>query len=613
MSNSGNDANSGTSPAQAWRTPARVSAATFHPGDRVLFAGGQTFSGSLRVRPASHGTAAQPIVFRSYGIGGPAVIASDTAAGFYAYNNAGFELRNLTFVGAGRLVTKHSGVRFYNDSTNAHLQYLRIDSLDISGYRGVGLTIASWNGTSGYDNVRITNSQFHANGEAGLSSYSYFPLLGHRNWYVGNCKAYDNSGRPEITNTHSGNGIVLSGIDGAMVENCTAYHNGWLNGSRGGGPVGIWGWECNNLTIQYCESHHNEAGAARDGGGFDLDGGCTNSVMQYNYSHDNDGPGYLLCQFDWATAMHDLVVRYNVSQNDARKDDQGAIMMYSSGWAGGIVNVNIYNNTVYLDRPANGSTPSAVYIMSGDIAGTNLRNNILQTATGLPVVRTFTASGLRFEGNAYWSPTGALTLSWNGASFNNLTDWRTATTQETLANGTRLTGVCASPCFASATPGVALSTGSRLPNFTLGSSSPLLGSGLNLATEFNINPGTRDFYGANTPGAGSRGNIGASEARLALATRSGADKTNDATWCQVYPTVASSEIHVVAEKASAQPVEIQLVDVLGRSARTWSRPGNQLSATGLTLSVDGLAAGRYVLRVQSGTQTQHQTVLVGNE
>ena len=612
ITNSGNDANAGTSPAQAWRTTARLNTIVFQPGDLVLLAGGQTFTGSIQVRRGSRGTAAQPIIFRSYGPG-RAVIASDTAAGFFAQNMAGIELHNLAFAGAGRVASRNSGVVFYNDSTNAHLNHLRFDSLDVSGYRGTGLSIASWNGTSGYDDVRITNCQLHANGEAGLASYSYFPLIGHHNWYVDNCNAYDNSGRPDITNTHTGNGIVLSGIDGAVVEHCTAYHNGWLNGSRGGGPVGIWGWDCNNLVIQYCESHHNEAGAGRDGGGFDLDGGCTNSILQYNYSHDNDGPGYLLCQFDYAPAMHDLTVRYNVSVNDARKDDQGAILVYSSGWSGGIVNADIYNNTIYLGQPANGSSPSAVYMMSGDITGITLRNNILETAAGLRVVRTFTTTGVRFEGNDYWSPGGALAFDWNGGGYSSLAAWRTGTGQETLDNGTRPTGISVSPAYASANPNPSV-TGRNLPNFTLGSSSSLLGSGLNLITEFNINPGPRDFYGNPTPAAGSRGNIGAAEVAAAVVTSTARNSVQRATaWCQVYPTVARREIHIVAEVGAVQPVEVQLLDALGRTARTWTQPGSQLASGGLTLAVDGLPAGRYTLRVQSGAQMQRATILIAND
>ena len=37
-----------------------------------------------------------------------------------------------------------------------------------------------------------------------------------------------------------------------------------------------------------------------DGVGFDFDGGVTNSVMQYNYSHDNDAAGFLRAQYAFA-------------------------------------------------------------------------------------------------------------------------------------------------------------------------------------------------------------------------------------------------------------------------------------------------------------------------
>ena len=503
ITNTGDDANTGTSPAQAWQTVARISTVLLQPGDRVLLAGGQTFTGSIRVQRGSRGTAAQPIIFRSYGPG-RAVIASGSAAGFLAQNMAGIELRNLAFAGAGRLANTDSGVIFYNDSTNAHLNHLRFDSLDVSGYQGYGLNVASWNGTSGYDDVRITNCQLHANGEGGLTSYAYFPLIGHHNWYVSNCTAYDNSGRPEISNMHTGSGLILSGIDGAIVEHCTAYHNGWLN-ARGGGPSGIWGWDCNNLVIQYCESHHNEAGGQRDGGGFDLDGGCTNSVLQYNYSHDNDGPGYLLVQFDYARPMNNLTVRYNVSVNDGKIQEQGGILVYSSGWDGGITNADIYNNTIILDRPANGSSPNAIYLLSGDISNITVRNNIFQVAAGLRVVRTFTTTGVRFEGNDYWSPGGSLAFNWNGAGYGSLAAWRAGTGQEMLDNGTRPTGMNAAPVFASASSGQ--------PPYSLDATSPLLGQGLDLASEFGVNPGPHDFYGLPTPLAGTRGNIGASEAR----------------------------------------------------------------------------------------------------
>ena len=68
VSASGSDQNSGSSPAQAWRTVGRVNRAVLHPGDGVLFAGGQTF-GDSDLEPSASGTAQSPIVYGSYGEG----------------------------------------------------------------------------------------------------------------------------------------------------------------------------------------------------------------------------------------------------------------------------------------------------------------------------------------------------------------------------------------------------------------------------------------------------------------------------------------------------------------------------------------------------------------
>lgn len=608
VSNTGNDANAGTSQAQAWRTTARVSAAHFQPNDRVLLAGGQVFAGGIWLRGNSQGTPAQPIVFRSYGAG-RATIQSDSSYGFYAHNAAGIELRQLNFVGAGRVHSRNSGVVFYLDSAHSNLPHLRFDSLDVSGYRNAGLSIGSWSGTSGYSDVRITNCQLHANGEAGLSSYAEYPLLGHHNWYVGNCSVYDNAGRADVTTTHTGNGIVLSGIDQALVEQCTAYHNGWLNANASGGPVGIWGWNCNRLIIQRCESHHNQSGTALDGGGFDLDGGCTNSILQYNYSHDNQGPGYLLAQFGGAPAMHDLTVRYNISQNDARGYSQGAIELYSSGSNGGIVRADIYNNSVLLDQPANGTAPKAVYVISGGITDVTLRNNILQTAAGLPVLVTSTTTGLRLEGNCYWTPNAALAINWQGALYTSLAAWRAGTGQETLGGTRRDTGICADPFLTATTAVGIVPMTNGLAGYVPRRPSVLMGAGLSLSAEFGIDPGTRDFFGNPAPAPGTAGNIGAAEAQTAVVSTTTRD-TPTTAWFQVYPTVIRDEIRVVCEHSLPSSVSFQLFDMLGRECRTWSRPGTQLQDGGLALPVAGLALGHYVLRIQSESHSQRQSLVV---
>jgi hypothetical protein len=438
ISATGDDTQLGTSVATAWRTIDKVNSQTFQPGDRILFEAGQTFSGGIWLQ--SIGTATEPIIVSSYGAG-RAIISSGTSAGFYSHNGAGIELRRLTFVGAGQLTGTYPGVMFYLDVPNTNLNYIRLDSLDVSGYPGVGLNIASQNGASGYSDVRINFCQSHDNGEAGITSSSQ-ALNAHHNWYIGNCQAYNITGNPYITGHNTGNGIVLSGIDGALIEHCVARNNGTLNAYPWGGPSGIWGYNCNNLIIQYCESHHNESGTPYDGGGFILDGGCTNSVLQYNYSHDNSGAGFMLSEYDGASTMHDVVVRYNVSDNDARRNGYGALLVWSSR-TNGIVNATFYNNTVRLGPAIDNSQAKAVSMACG-YTNLSFRNNVLQTSGSVPVFSTTCTDNLRLEGNNYWNTNQTLSIYWNGTSYYDLATWRAATGQEQLPEG-RLIGMSSDP------------------------------------------------------------------------------------------------------------------------------------------------------------------------
>ncbi len=63
----GSDARDGRSPATAWKTLAKANAATFAPGDEVLFARGGEWRESLLA--SSSGTPAKPIIYAAYGAG----------------------------------------------------------------------------------------------------------------------------------------------------------------------------------------------------------------------------------------------------------------------------------------------------------------------------------------------------------------------------------------------------------------------------------------------------------------------------------------------------------------------------------------------------------------
>jgi hypothetical protein len=68
VSPSGSDRNRGTTERHPWRSVRRVDRAKIRPGDRVLFAGGQTFSDQALI-PARSGVPSNQIVFGSYGRG----------------------------------------------------------------------------------------------------------------------------------------------------------------------------------------------------------------------------------------------------------------------------------------------------------------------------------------------------------------------------------------------------------------------------------------------------------------------------------------------------------------------------------------------------------------
>ena len=146
------------------------------------------------------------------------------------------------------------------------------------------------------------------------------------------------------------------------------------------------------------ESHHNRTGSSKDGGGFDLDGGVRNSIVQYNYSHDNDGSGFLLAQFEGAKEFHSNIIRYNLSENDGRKNAYGGVHLWSTGASGGIRGTTVYQNRIILTKSANGN-PAAVDCLTDGIHNIRFYNNTFETDGSVTKIRGGDNPGVIFEGN----------------------------------------------------------------------------------------------------------------------------------------------------------------------------------------------------------------------
>ena len=404
----GNDSNSGSSETQPWQSVERVNATKLLPGDSVWFQANQTFVGNLNLADVglSHRDTQGFVTIGSYG-DGRATIDAGSGAGFVAKNRGGVRLRNLNFMGSGASENISSGILFINTLPgNVKFEDIRIHRVDVSGfkYAGINFTAEPEDGSwSGFCGVRITDATSHDNGDAGISCIGAWNPeasgYAHADFYVGNCSTYRNMGIPG-KGSHSGNGIVLAQVEGAIIEYCSAFDNGKLNDYEGGGPVGIWVWDANRVVIQFNESHHNRTGSGKDGGGFDLDGGVTHSTVQYNYSHDNDGAGYLLAQFSGARPFYGNMFRYNLSVNDGRKNCYGGIHLWSTGSSGGITDTTFFANRVYIAQSTDGN-PAVVDCKSDGISNVRFYNNCFQTDGIVKFVRGETNREVVFKNNTF--------------------------------------------------------------------------------------------------------------------------------------------------------------------------------------------------------------------
>src|SRR5262249_53392303 len=133
------------------------------------------------------------------------------------------------------------------------------------------------------------------------------------------------------------------------------YENG-LN-SGGPGHAGLLVNHCSNLLVQYNEAYRNWDPARMDGQGFAFNG-LTDSVIQYNYSHDNDSAGIQVMGDVPGFPSLRNTVRYNISENDA----VGLVLFHS------VSDTAFYNNTIWTN-PDEARFRTSLVVMEWNGAG----------------------------------------------------------------------------------------------------------------------------------------------------------------------------------------------------------------------------------------------------
>ncbi len=463
----GSDANDGLNPLSAWQTIARANQQSYGAGDSILLRRGCVWEGP-GFKANGSGSPEAPITLADCGdatLPLPVIVGvGEHEPAVLLQNVQNWTVRNLELTQSGQMPQaldpnneKGKDADQYSDEyMRAVVHVLGLGPVDDPDC-GEGCAVrnillenlivrdGSWNGiyaSGGYyqlrsarygyvDTLVIRSVESYNNHKAGIEitcTYYKTPIYATVNVEVLDCHLHDNGGDRAMV------GPVRNGLlDGNLCE-----YNGRIRNAR----QGCWTWDSENTTIQFNESRYNMTPLndtkARDGGGFGLDLGTEDGKIQYNWSHDNQGEGYL---FDsWPIGYgysrgisHNLQMRYNIGERDGKKLAGGITVFGGVSWA------VIYNNTIYYQ--ANRLAGSTMFQAEGAPLTTSIwgksgkpdvrvYNNIFITdgASNPAAVSnnlwTDGAGSFTFDNNIWWRVEGGLRFQWAKSVITSWNKWR---------------------------------------------------------------------------------------------------------------------------------------------------------------------------------------------
>jgi len=530
----GNDSNNGLSPSTAWRTATRANQQTYTAGDQILFARGTVCSGAA-FKPVGNGAVGNPVIVADYGTGNLPVIDGVGAhePAIFLLNVQNYTVRNLDLTQHGQtpqLIESQHGKDQDQNSDEYMRAIVHILGLGPLGVQACGEACTvrnirlenlkvhdgSWNGiyggagyyqldtnTFGYiDNLVVTGVEAWNNQKSGLdvtSTYTKTIIYGSTNIQVLNSYFHHNGA----------DGAVIGPADHVLMDGNEASYNGQSRNAR----LGLWTWDSHDTTIQFNNSHHNmtpdNTNQARDGGGFDCDLGSEDCMMQYNWSHDNQGEGFLILTwpigYGYSRGVsHNIQMRYNISERDAKK------LACPITVFGGVLPGVIYNNTIYYEpnrlagsvmfQAEGGAFCSSIWGKSGNPTVHIYNNIFINNGTVNPsavsnLVWTDAKGTFFFNNNLWYRVEGGLRFQWSTrTTITTWSGWR--------AKGFDAQGYNANPLITGA-------FGGRPNAYLLQAGSPAINHA-RIVTEALRGMGTRDYFGTVIPQGGAY-DIGAAE------------------------------------------------------------------------------------------------------
>ena len=347
----GSDSASGKSENAAWKTLDKVNSVKFSPGDSIRLKGGSVFIGQLY--PKGSGTASAPITIDMYGGGQKPMILADGRNNSVVtlFNQEYWEINNLDVTSNNNTAVQYGINIIVKDYGTANHIYIRncyvhdiAGNIGFKATGGIFLTVSGTAVKSNFNDVRVENNTVRHVDRTGITLDAFrswenklLSTYEAGTWYPSTNVAF----RGNFVDDIGGDGIVMKNCVGGVVEYNTAKN---CNARATDANVAVWVYNSNDCIMQYNEAYNTRY--THDGEGFDVDSFSENTLVQYNYSHDNEGGFMLVCAPGDESGIKGYyttgtTVRYNISQNDG---NLGVI------FSGNITDTKVYNNTIYIGQ-----------------------------------------------------------------------------------------------------------------------------------------------------------------------------------------------------------------------------------------------------------------------
>jgi hypothetical protein len=438
----GRDQYPGTSPAAAWKTISKVNTIVFQPGDQILFKAGGSWTKQLR--PQGSGVNGSPIVIGQYGSGNrPRINGAGVSNGTISlYNQQYWEIKDLEVTNfdasqpnsesiqawEANNTTKYANAVLPKQVVNratpkiailiavqdiGEVNHIYLHNLEVHGVNGyinqadenskfnggvcfriTGNAVPTW-----FNDILVDDCSIHDVDRTGLwteSTWSDRTMTGNVNWKPSlNVVIRNNT----FKNTGA-NALIIRVADRPLME-----HNLFDHCVIKASGNAAFNFNTDNAIWQYNESRYTKANVNDDdAGGIDSDYKTKNTIIQYNYVHDNDygilvtgGPG----RFNDNT-----IIRFNIFVKDGKypHPTDGKFMLKLSGSA---TNTLIYNNVIDIGPSQTDTKMIRFRDWGGWPSNSSFYNNVFDN-TGSGTTYSFGGStGNVFDYNSFYKKQAA--------------------------------------------------------------------------------------------------------------------------------------------------------------------------------------------------------------